>query len=306
MTDRAPANIVASIHQRLLNLAHQIGRSFNDLVLYYAIERFLYRLSQSPFADRVILKGGLMLQVWNAPAMRVTRDIDLLGRLNNDPEQIRNVVRAVCSIAVGSDGLLFDPQTVATVRIAEDADYEGVRATFRGRFGNTPLAMQVDFGFSDVITPAPVSISYPTMLDHAPARLLAYTRETVVAEKFEAMVKLAELNSRMKDFFDVWVLAESFPFEGPVLADAIRSTFARRGTAVAPEPICFSERFASTPAKLAQWKGFVKRARVSRAPSDFPQVVAQVRAFLQPVAEAIAGQRDHDRRWRPGEAWVAS
>ncbi len=304
MTRRSPKNIVASIHQRLLNVAKQTGRPFNDLVMYFAIERFLYRLSRSRYGDRIVLKGGLLLRVWNTPVTRVTRDIDLLGRLGNDLDQIKEVVRGVCDVTVEEDGLFFDSGTVTTARIAEDADYEGVRATFRGRFGKMPLAMQVDFGFSDVVTPAPVPVTYPSVLDHPPARLLAYNRETSIAEKFEAMTKLGEINSRMRDFFDVWVLSQSFPFEGPVLADAIRSTFARRGTEVEAEPACFADRFAHAPAKAAQWRAFLKTSRVGQAPAEFAEVVARVRGFLQPVARAVAGRRPHEGRWQAGGPWA--
>jgi len=296
-------NIVASIHQRLLNVSKKTGRPFNDLVIYYSIERFLYRLSQSRFADRIILKGGLLLQVWDTPVTRITRDIDLLAKLGNNLDEIKEMVRAVCVVVVDDDGLVFDPQTVTTVHIVEDADYEGVRATFKGCFGKMPLAMQVDFGFSDVITPGPFPITYPSVLDHPSAQLLAYNRETTVAEKFEAMVKLGELNSRMKDFFDVWVLAQNFAFDGAVLTDAIRSTFTCRQTEVESEPACFSGRFANTPTKAAQWKGFIKTSRVGQVPTKFAEVIAHVRAFLQPVAEAITDQHDHNKQWPPGGLW---
>src|SRR5205085_661205 len=145
--------------------------------------------------------------VWKTPATRPTRDIDLLGRMNNDLEYIRAVIAEVCQAHVDDDGLVFDAATVATERIAEDADYLGVRATFQATLGNARIAMQIDIGFSDVITPGPDTVSYPTILDFPAASLLAYNRETAIAEKFEAMVKLGELNSRMKDFFDVAVLA---------------------------------------------------------------------------------------------------
>ena len=304
MTRRSPKNIVASIHQRLLNVSKRAGRPFNDLVMYFAIERFLYRLSRSRYSDRVVLKGGLLLQVWDTPITRVTRDIDLLGRLSNDLDQIKEVVRSVCDVVVEDDGLTFDAKTVTTKRIAEDADYEGVRAAFSGQFGKMPLAMQVDFGFSDVITPAPVPITYPSVLDHPPAQLLAYNRETSIAEKSEAMTKLGEINSRMRDFFDVWALSQSFAFEGPVLADAIRSTFARRGTEVEPQPACFTERFARAPAKAAQWKAFLKTSRVGKAPAEFAEAVTHVREFLQPVAQAVTEGRAHDSRWPPGGPWA--
>ena len=300
---RAPKNIVASIHQRLLNVSKQTGRPFNDLVMYYGIERFLYRLSHSSYSDRVVLKGGLMLQVWNMPVTRITRDIDLLGKLSNDLDQVKAMVQTVCAVVVEEDGLTFDPGTVVTMRISEDADYEGVRAAFKGRFGKMPLAMQIDFGFSDVITPEPVQVTYPSVLDHEPAHMLAYNRETVVAEKFEAMVKLGELNSRMKDFFDVWALAQNFAFEGPVLSGAIRSTFECRGTEIEAAPACFAEHFGSDPAKAAQWKGFIKTSRVGNAPAEFADTLAHVSMFLGPVATALAERQTFDRRWVAGGPW---
>lgn len=244
-----------------------------------------------------------MLNVWQTPVTRITRDIDLLGRLSNDPEAIAEVVRGICSVDVDDDGLIFDAGSVTTRRIAEDADYEGVRAQFRGHFGKMPLAMQIDFGFSDVITPAPTEITYPALLDHPPAKLLAYNRETAVAEKFEAMVKLGELNSRMRDFFDVWVLSQGFAFEERLLADAIRSTFARRGTELEIAPACFGESFVATPAKAAQWKGFRKTAQVSDAPTELPDVIDCVREFLVPVLETIAAGQKGRRQWKPGGPW---
>lgn len=303
MTEHPPKNIIASIHQRLLNASRQTGRRFNDLVMYYAVERYLYRLSQSAYRDRVVLKGGLMLNVWRTPVTRITRDIDLLGRLSNEPQAIADVVRAICSVGVQDDGIVFDPDTISTNPIAEDADYEGVRAQFRGHFGKMPLAMQIDFGFSDVITPAPTEITYPTLLDHPPAHLLAYNRETAVAEKFQAMVKLGELNSRMRDFFDVWALSQGFAFEERLLADAIQSTFVRRGTKLEQQPACFGETFAATPEKIQQWKGFLKTAQVSQAPAELPEAIDSIKQFIIPVVEAIASGHDSDRQWQPGGPW---
>lgn len=303
MTHHPPKNIAASIHQRLLNASRDTGRLFNDLVLYYGIERFLYRLSQSPYADRVMLKGGLMLKVWNVPTSRITRDIDLLGKVKNDPEQIKQMVQSICSISFEDDGLTFDPQSVSTSRIAEDADYEGVRVTFKGHLGKVLLSMQIDFGFSDVVTPAPVKITYPSVLGHASPQLLAYNRETAVAEKFEAMVKLGELNSRMKDFFDIWALANNFTFDGQLLTDAIRSTFERRQTAIEDQPDCFTQRFITTPAKAAQWKGFIKHNRIDQAPTEFSETIAGVKRFLQPVAHAIAQGQVFQQYWPAGGDW---
>ncbi len=190
MTKRGTANIAASVHQRLLNLAKVRGRPFNELLVYYGIERFLYRLSISRHAEAFILKGALTLLVWQTPVTRPTRDIDLLGRTSNDLEAIRVLVAEVCQQTVEDDGLIFDPASVNTDRIAEDADYEGVRASFQGQLGNARIAMQIDNGFSDVITLAPISVTYPVMLNQPAPQLMAYNRETAIAEKLEAMVSL--------------------------------------------------------------------------------------------------------------------
>lgn len=232
MTKRPIKNMSASVRQRLTNTAKAESRRFSDVLQYYALERWLFRLSQSQYRDRFILKGALLFVVWKTPATRPTRDIDFLGRLKNDLEYIRTVVADVCQAQVDDDGLMFAPATVATERIAEDADYQGVRATFQATLGNARIPMQIDIGFSDVMTPGPTAISYPTILDFPAASLLAYNRETAIAEKFEAMVKLGELNSRMKDFFDVATLAANFDFEGQELAAAILATFTQRQTAI--------------------------------------------------------------------------
>jgi len=303
MTKRQIKNVAGSVHRRLLNIAKQTDRRFNDLVQYYADERWLYRLSQSQHGERFVLKGALMLLVWKTPVMRLTRDIDLLGRISNDLESIRSVIAEVCQAPVEDDGLVFDANNVTTERIAEDADYEGVRAKFHGRLGNTRIAMQIDIGFSDIITPGSVEITYPVVLDQPPAHLHAYNRETVVAEKLEAMVKLGELNSRMKDFFDIWLLAGNFDFDGRTLGEAVRRTFERRQTRLEPDPICFTETFATDPSKVVQWKAFIRRSRLSDVPEEFPGIIENVRSFLRPVVSALAAGREFDLRWSPGGPW---
>ncbi len=303
MTKRRITHVADSVHQRLLNAARKTDRRFNDLVQFYADERWLYRLALSQYAERFVLKGALMLLVWKTPVMRPTRDIDLLGRVSNDLESIRSVIAEVCQTPVDDDGLVFDATNVITERIAEDADYEGVRAKFHARLGNTRIAMQIDIGFSDVITPGPVQISYPTILDQPPVQLQAYNRETAVAEKLEAMVKLAELNSRMKDFFDVWLLAGNFDFDGRTLAEAVRRTCEQRQTRLDPEPICLTDTFAMDSSKGVQWTAFVRRGLMSDAPKEFPKVMEQVRAFLQPLVSALADERVFDSRWHPGGPW---
>jgi hypothetical protein len=304
MTKRGTTNIAASVHQRLLNLAKSSGRPFNELLVYYSIERFLYRLSISRHAEKFVLKGALTLLVWQTPVTRATRDIDLLGRTSNDPEAIRALVSELCQQAVSDDGLIFDPASIATSRIAEDADYEGVRASFQGRLGNARFAMQIDIGFSDVVTPAPVATTYPVILDQPAPHLMAYNRETTIAEKLEAMVSLGELNTRMKDFFDVWLLAGGYDFDGRVLAQAITSTFGRRHTQVEVAPVCLTAGFTESPTKAAQWSAFVQNSKLANVPSRFADVVAVVAAFAVPVLDAVASHREFSLRWHFPGPWT--
>jgi predicted nucleotidyltransferase component of viral defense system len=303
MTKRPIKDVAASVHQRLLNIAKESGRRFNDLVQHYALERWLFRLSRSAYGERFVLKGALLLVVWKTPVTRPTRDVDLLGRVSNDLDSVRSVIAEILQTPVEDDGLVFDAASVTTDRIAEDADYEGVRAKFVGRLGNTRITMQVDIGFSDVITPGPTRVSYPTILEQPPAQLLAYNRETAIAEKFEAMVKLGDVNTRMKDFFDIWLLAANFEFDGLSLLAAVRATFAQRQTPLEVAPVSFSDEFARNPAKEAQWSAFVRRSLLPHTPAEFSEVVVHVRDFLQPIAQAISENRPLARHWRRGGPW---
>ncbi|MEE8210918.1 MAG: nucleotidyl transferase AbiEii/AbiGii toxin family protein [Acidiferrobacterales bacterium] len=227
---RSVSNVAASVHQRLLNVARQTNRPFNELLQYFAVERFVYRLSRSPHADKFVLKGALMFVVWRAPVSRPTMDIDLLGFVESRIDSIVTVTKEVCMQKVDPDGLLFDPESVQGERIVEDADYQGVRIRFRGSLGTARITMQLDVGFGDVVVPRPTMAAYPTILSFPAPQLRGYSRESAVAEKLEAMVKLGVLNSRMKDFYDIWFLARQFDFDGRILTKAILKTFATRGT----------------------------------------------------------------------------
>jgi hypothetical protein len=191
------------VHQRLLNIARKTDRPFDEVLQYFAMERFLYRLSQTEHVDSFVLKGALLFRIWDTPDCRATRDIDFLAYLDNSPDNLATIIRDVCAIESVDDGLEFDPNTVKAQPIKEDADYEGVRIRFRGQLGNARIHMQVDVGFGDLIHPEVAQASYPTLLDLAAPTLRIYPPETVVAEKAEAMVHLGSLNSRMKDFYDI-------------------------------------------------------------------------------------------------------
>lgn len=304
MNDRKIKNVAASIRQRLLNVAQASGRPFQEVLQYFAMERFLYRLSLSPHADNFVLKGALMLTVWRASASRPTKDIDLLGRMSNHVDDLTSAIKDACRQAVELDGLDFDPDSVAGIVIKENADYEGVRVTFRGSLQSIPLPMQIDVGFGDIVFPIASMTEFPTILDHAAPRLRAYSRETTVAEKFEAMVKLGLLNSRMKDFYDVWLLSRQFDFDGGTLAAAIAKTFANRGTRVTPEPTAFSAAFSSNPAKKTQWQAFLRKSRLTEAPNDLAKVVEAIATFLAAPSAAVREGSPFAQVWSAPGPWT--
>jgi predicted nucleotidyltransferase component of viral defense system len=297
--------VAASVRQRLTNLARETGRPFAEVLQYFVMERFLYRLSRSPHADKFVLKGALMLTVWKAPQTRPTMDIDLLGRTSNSPDSIVAIVQDVCRQEVEPDGLRFDADQVVARQITEDADYHGVRVSFRGYLGTARIPMQIDVGFGDVVSPPPSSTSYPTLLEFPAPQLLGYSRETAIAEKFEAIVSLGQLNSRMKDFYDLWVLCQQFEFKGEVLAEAIAGTFKNRGTGILSLPVALTSAFANDRTKNLQWQAFLRKSRLTDAPRDLAPVVAVLAEFLLPTADALAAERPFSQQWSPPGPWVA-
>ena len=303
MTPRQVTNIAASVHQRLLNMARASSRPFNELLQHYAIERFLYRLSNTGHADQFVLKGALMLSVWGRGTSRPTMDIDLLGRIDNNLGGIADAVKDACVVSVVEDGLSYDPQSVMASRIAEDAHYEGVRVRVRGNLGNARITLQIDVGFGDVIVPGTLKVVYPALLDYPAPELIGYTRESSIAEKFQAMVKLGALNSRMKDFYDIWALCQSFDFEGATISQAVRAAFGNRHTPVSAQPTVFEPSFAKDPGKDLQWRGFVAKSRLDNAPAAFEDAVAVIKAFLGPVAAALAEQKVFRGRWTAPGPW---
>lgn len=282
MTEPGRKNLAASIHQRLLNKARADDRPFNELLQYFAMERFLYRLAQSPYQDRFVLKGALIFTAWGAPLHRPTRDMDLLAYTSNAVEDVLEIVKSICATVVEPDGLTFDPDRAIGDRIREQADYEGVRVRFPGSLGNARVNMQIDLGFADVVTPTPEIVDYPSILDLPRPRLRGYPRETVVAEKLQALVMLGQTNSRMKDFYDLWRLSRTFEFDIALLAEAIARTFARRGTDIPAElPVGLTEAFAHS--QQSQWQAFLRTGRIADAPPEFASVILEVRDFLWPV-----------------------
>lgn len=301
MNDRPLKNVAASVHQRLLNIARDTGRPFDEVLQYFAMERYLYRLNLSPYSDSFVLKGALLFRVWDVPDSRATRDIDFLAYLDNSPENLAAIAREVCAVSHPDDGLSFDPDSVRAQRIKEDADYEGVRVRFLAQLGNARISMQMDVGFGDLIHPEAVQADYPAMLNLPIPSLRMYPPETVIAEKAQAMVHLGTLNSRMKDFYDIWRMSQQFTFHGNDLGEAIRGTFGNRKTEVNTFDDLIAELLDDE--KLGrQWPAFLRKARLD-GPSVFADVIDKIGKFLSPVFEAILISAEFDQTWQPGGPW---
>jgi len=271
---------------------------------YFAMERFLYRLAQSPHANTFILKGALLLTAWQAPTSRPTLDIDLAGRTDNGLENIRTVVRSLCAIDVTEDGITFNAESVEVSRIEEDADYEGARARFDAILAGARVLLQIDVGFGDVIVPHPERLEYPTILNFPAPVLLAYPKESVVAEKLEALTVLGLINSRLKDYFDLWLLSKVYPFDGTVLAAAVEATFERRRTTIQALPIGLTEAFGRDPVRVTQWRAMRRRSPFGTAPEELLDLVAAVSAFASPLLSALAAHAEFRARWEPGGPWL--
>ncbi len=291
MTNNKPKNVAASVRQRLLNKARAEKRPFNELLQYYAMERFLYRLSKSKHKDKFILKGAMMLRVWDVSMTRPTKDIDFLGITSNDISNIIGLLKDVCRVPVEADGLNFGTESFSGEVIKEDADYEGARILFIGYLDTARINMQIDVGFDDKVTPKAKTISYPVLLDYPAPRIKAYNKETLIAEKLEAMIKLGELNSRMKDFYDIYILSKTFSFDGNTLIKAIKATFKQRGTQIPKDkPLALTDEFANSTDKNNQWKAFINRNNLDDFNIDFPQLIKALGGFLlKPLKAAELG-----------------
>ena len=278
-------NVAASVRTRLLNQAKARAQSLDYLMNRYASERLLFRLSVSPQRDRFVLKGATLFALWLDTPHRPTRDLDLLGYGDSSIEAVEEVFRTILALEVPDDGIQFKVAELRGQIIKEDQEYEGVRVTVPASLGSARIAVQVDVGFGDVITPAPIEAEIPTLLGEAwgqsPLQLKIYNRETVVAEKFEAMVKLGTSNTRLKDFFDVWTLSK-LPLDTEVLAKSIRATFLHRETPLPREvPVPLSVEFGTDLTKLKQWDAFRHKNNLKDAP-EWDDLLKQLRDFLLP------------------------
>ncbi len=296
--------MAASVRQRLLNRSREEGDNFQTLLTRYASERFLYRLSQSQYRDRFVLKGAMLFVLWEGHLHRLTGDLDLLGYGEQDVESLVEVVREICSTSVPDDGLTFLSETVAGNLIREDQAYEGVRIVVRALLSKARIRLQIDIGFGDAVTPEAEEEEFPTILDSPAPTLRMYPKETVVAEKLENMVDLGIANSRMKDFYDVLYLARRFEFDGSVLTEAIKATFERRRTPLPDEPpLALTGRFSSDGTKVGQWRAFLSRVGIT-GEKDLPDAIDELRIFLLPLLSALASQTEFNQIWNAG-GWRA-
>jgi len=297
-------NIKDSVRARLNNKSKETGISFLEILRNYAMERFLYRLSLTDFSDEFILKGALLFTAWKIEERRTTLDIDLLAHHSNEIEEIEKVVKDICAVNATPDGLRFDQASVSGTRIKEDADYQGVRVKFLGFLGKSRIPMQVDFGFGDTTYPAPKRINYPVILDFPTPRLKGYAPETVVSEKFEAMVQLGSLNSRMKDFYDLWLMMRRFDFEGKRLTMALKKTFAHRKITL-PErkPLFVEEIYDETSDRQMLWKAFLTKRRIQHAPEKLGEVAKIIEKFLIKPLEAINKGQNFKSEWKAPGPW---
>lgn len=304
MSKDKPKNMIASVHNRLVKLAHERKEEYHFVLTRYALERLLYRLSRSAGGNSFVLKGAMLFALWTGQRHRPTKDLDLLGWGDNSVDRYQQLFQGVCGQEGEDDGLVFLAETVRGERIREDEEYEGARVTLKARLGTAIIPLQIDIGFGDVITPAATAVTFPTLLNFPAPRLLAYPRETVVAEKFQAMVSLGMTNSRMKDFFDLLILAQQFPFEGPLLGRALRATFERRRTPLPSEPpLALTAEFYSDDGKQKQWKAFLHKNRLGAEGTSLEQVATVLGEFLMPPARAGSAGEAFEGAWPPMGPW---
>jgi predicted nucleotidyltransferase component of viral defense system len=293
-------NLAASIRARLLRIAKEGNRDYNSVLLQYFQERFLFRLSGSPYRSQFILKGALLFIVYRMPRVRPTKDIDFLGEaIGNDPEEIRDVLKKIAGIRY-DDGVTFKSDRISVERIKEETDYEGVRAKIEAELGGARNVLQLDIGFGDKIIGGPVEIDFPVLLDFPAPKIQVYSKESAIAEKFEAIVRLSFITSRMKDFYDILYLAshESFNFE--TLHEAIIATFDRRETPLGDRSVIFGDEFRRARDKQEQWQAFLTRSHLESY-QQFAEAIEHVRIFLDPVCSTRL-VRARRSVWHP-ESW---
>jgi len=290
-------NMAVSIRDRLLNISKDLNIDFNRISLLYGQERFLYRLSSSKYHNNFVLKGGLLFYGIHQLEARPTKDIDfLVYDLKNDIEKIKIVISDIIKQEL-NDGLVFDPSSLSFEEIDEDAEYHGIRIKVTTYLESAKISIQLDMEFDDIVFPKPVTLKYPSILEEEAFEINAYSWESSVAEKFETMVKLVDLNSRMKDFYDTLFLTQNYEFEGQYLKEAIRRTFVNRSTNLKNYTYIFSSEFKDSREKQTQWRAFLKRNRLDTN-EEFNQIIDRLKIFIEPVVLTILADDTFDKKWK--------
>ncbi len=298
-------NLAQSVHHRLLNRAREQGEDFNLVLIRYMLERFLYRLGRSRHKDRFVLKGAMLFAAWTDQPHRPTRDLDLLGIGDSSDTALRQVFREIVRTVVEPDGLEFDDSSISISEIREAQDYPGKRIKLPARLGNARNDLQIDVGFGDAVMPEPAEIDFPTLLDSSAPRIRAYPCETVIAEKCQALAAFGIAISRMKDFYDMWVLSKHFTFRGAPLSAAIAATFERRGTPIpAGVPTALTDEFSNDRIKQNQWAAFLIRNGLTDSAPDLSSVIRDLGAFLLAPLQAAAERQALLKSWKPGGPWA--
>jgi predicted nucleotidyltransferase component of viral defense system len=300
--------MAASVRQRLLDQSRASGQDFQRLLVRYGIERLLYRLSQTAARDRYVLKGAMLFAAWAEAPFRGTADLDLLGFGDDDTEAAHVTIVGLCNDESGAspDGLVFIADSVRVERTREDEDYRGLHVRLEARLKNTRIPIQIDIGFGDPVHPAPLDLDYPRLIADLPAaNIRAYPPETVIAEKFDAMVRFDAAATRLKDHYDIWAISETFPFDAATLTEAMRRTLAKRmRDAPAVWPASLTSEFAQQPDKLALWRAFLARSGPTLEPPAFVELIARLRIFLTPILHNLSGSgTTMQLRWIPGRDW---
>lgn len=293
-----------SIRHKLRNAMRDRNEDVRFALQRYAMERFLYRLGQSPSRERFVLKGAMLFALWGGSLYRPTRDLDFTGYGGTDTAAILAQIRDVCEIIVVDDGLAFDTAAMHSEAIRDESEYLGLRIRMEARLGRSRIPLRIDVGFGNAIHPMPVDVQFPTLLDDPPPWILAYPQEAVVAEKLHALVVLGERNSRYKDFYDLFVLGSQFTFSGNRLAAAIAATFHARTTFIeAALPLGLTPRFYGHAGRAEHWRAYLTRNALPGAPADFDAVGELLRSFLGPLWDALSANHPPDGDWAPGGPW---
>ena len=304
MTRRPLRNVGASVRARLRQRSRETNEDFQFLLQRYAAERFLHRLGESPHRERLVLKGAMLLALWGEAIYRPTRDLDFTGYGSSLEDDVRTVIREICAVPVVDDGIAFDGEAIRIEPTRDQDEYDGLRARFEATLEDAQIPIQVDVGFGNAIEPPPTDEHYPVLLDAPRPHIRAYPRESVVAEKLHAMVVFGERNSRYKDFYDVYALAQQFEFDGERLVRAISATFERRHTPFTQRlPVALTPRFYADTARAQGWAGYRNRNDLPGAPSDFDVVGDRIREFLVEPWETTARGVAFTGAWPAAGPW---